>query len=385
VDVGRRVSKVLCINAGSSSLKFAVIEDAVKVLARGAVERIGNAEGHSWIERDARTRQEDDAPCPSPAAALDHALALLEKRDLDRVDVVAHRVVHGGPDHVAPVRVDDALLSSLRKVVALAPLHMPPALAGIDAMKLRHPALPQVVCFDTAFHAAMPEVARRLPLPSRFAEVRRYGFHGLSYEYVMSVLGEAVAPRIVIAHLGSGASLVAVRDGKAIDTTMGFTPTGGVVMGTRTGDIDPGVLVYLAREHGLSTDALEQLVERESGLLAIGGTSDMTELLGREDHQAKLAVQMFGYAVRKSIGALTAALGGIDLLIFTGGIGEHAAAIRAEACRDLDAFGIILDPAKNDHPHDVVSADGSRCLIRVIATDEDMMLARHALRVMRST
>jgi acetate kinase len=262
---------------------------------------------------------------------------------------------------------------------------MPACIAGIEAIAARHPGMPQVVCFDTAFHATLPEVARRLPLPDRFNAVRRYGFHGLSYEYVMSTLGVEPPPRIVIAHLGNGASLVAVKDGRAIDTTMGLTPTGGILMGTRSGDLDPGVLVYLARSNGLGPDALEHLVDRESGLLAVGGTSDMKTLLerSRSDPRARLAVQMFGYAVRKAIGAFAAALGGIDLLAFTGGIGERAAPIRAEACRGLEPFGIEVDAERNARDEEVISGASSRSVVRVVTANEDLVIARHARRLVR--
>jgi acetate kinase len=231
----------------------------------------------------------------------------------------------------------------------------------------------------------MPEVARRLPLPDRFKEIRRYGFHGLSYEYVMSALGPAAPSRIVIAHLGNGASLVAVKDGRSIDTTMGLTPAGGILMGTRPGDLDPGVLIYLAREKGLGPDALEQLVDRESGLVAIGGTSDMKTLLERSpsDPRAQLAVEMFGYSVRKAIGAFAAALGGLDLLVFTGGIGEHAAPVRAEACRGLEPFGIEVDAKRNAAHAAIISAASSRAVVRVVTTDEDAVIARHARRLVR--
>ena len=358
--------RVLCINSGSSTLKFAVVAIGgghERKLTDGAIEDIGG----------------------DHTAALESVLERLGGGGARDVTIAGHRVVHGGPAHVAPAFVDDALLASLRAIVALAPLHMPAAIAGIEAVRKKFPELPQVVCFDTAFHASMPEVARRLPIPDRFAEagVRRYGFHGLSYEYVMSVLGDARPDKIVIAHLGNGASLVAVSEGRAIDTTMGLTPTGGILMGTRSGDVDPGVLIHLARQGGFSVDALERLVNQESGLLALGGTSDMQTLQRRAstDPRAQRAIAAFGYSVRKATGALIAALGGIDLLVFTGGIGEHVPEVRAEACRGLEAFGLALDPARNAHGDEVVSSAASRCLVRVIATNEDVVIARHAHRL----
>jgi acetate kinase len=395
VDVGEHVTAVgadsetvvLTLNSGSSSLKFALfgIDDgSERRLAEGAVEQIGQGQARTWFRRGA-DRTERDARCENHGAALDLAFELLAKEGLKPASVAAHRVVHGGPEHVAPALVDAALLEDLHRTVLLAPLHLPACIAGIEAIATRHPGLPQVACFDTAFHAALPEVARRLPLPDRFRDVRRYGFHGLSYEYVMSTLGADVPPRIVIAHLGNGASLVAVKNGRAIDTTMGLTPSGGIPMGTRTGDLDPGVLVYLARTHGLDSDALERLVDRESGLLAVGGTADMKTLLDRSgtDPRARLAVEMFAYAVRKAIGAFAAALGGIDLLVFTGGIGERAAAIRAEACRGLEPLGIELDADRNARDEEIISGAASRSLVRVVTTDEDLVIARHARRLLR--
>ncbi len=317
----------LCINAGSSSLKVALFAPGPRPLARVAIERV-----HDHV------------------AALDAALGQLGG---EPPALVAHRIVHGGAAHTAPCWVDDALVASLTRLVPLAPLHQPAALAGIAAVTARLPGARQVACFDTAFHAQLPAVARTLPIA---ADVRRYGFHGLSYEYVLSVLAP-VPPRLVIAHLGSGASLVAVAHGRSIDTTMGMTPDGGIPMGTRTGDLDPGVLLYLARERGLGTDAIERLVEREGGLVAIAGTADMKELLARDDAAARLAVELFAYAVKKAIGAYAAALGGLDLIVFTGGIGEHAARVRELATAGLGFLG----------------AD-----VRVIPTDEDLVMARHA-------
>jgi acetate kinase len=260
---------------------------------------------------------------------------------------------------------------------------MPPAIAAIEAVSAKLPGVAQVACFDTAFHATLPEIARRLPIPDRFPEVRRYGFHGLSYEYIVSTLGPRVPPRLIVAHLGNGASLAAIQGGRSIDTTMGFTPSGGIPMGTRAGDLDPGALVYLARKYGMDAGALEHLVDKESGLLAMGGASDMKELLDRRetDPRARFAVDAFSHAVRKVIGAYAAALAGVDLLVFTGGIGEHAAAVRGEACRGLECLGIVLDAKKNEGHEDTISAEASRCAVRVIPTDEDRVIARHVRRI----
>jgi acetate kinase len=361
---------VLCLNAGSSSLKLAMFEmgEGGEVqLSKDAVERIG-------LEGAPRDHGE----------AL--ALALGRMGDLEsRIDVVGHRVVHGGRDHVAPVRVDADLVASLRALVPLAPLHLPAAIAGIDAVTARNASVVQVACFDTAFHSTLSEVAWHLPLPARFAdhEVRRYGFHGLSYEYVLSTLAPPFPERIVIAHLGNGASLAAIHNGRSVDTTMGLTPTGGIPMGTRTGDLDPGVLLYLLQNKGIAPAELEQLVDRQSGLLGIGGDPDMQTLLQRRsaDPRAALAVTIFGYSVRKAIGAMTAALGGLDLLVFTGGIGEHAAEVRAESCKGLEVLGVALDPERNARGERVIGSETSRVCVRIVCTDEDLVIARHARRI----
>jgi acetate kinase len=378
---------VLCINGGSSSLKFALhaMEEDARAIVTGAVEGVGDGCGRAWISGERPTERR--GLCLDHASALEVAFSLLRDAGAPPPTLVGHRVVHGGSEHTAPRRVDAALLGALRSLVPLAPLHMPSAIACIEGVTRRAPELPQVACFDTAFHASMPELARRLPLPDDLHRegVRRYGFHGLSFEHVMATLGPAAPPRVVIAHLGSGSSLVAVKDGLSIETTMGFTPAGGILMGTRPGDLDPGVLLYLLREKKLSIAALERLVEHESGLSSIGGTSDMKALLERAplDPRAELAVSMFGYAVRKAIGGLTAALGGIDVLVFTGGIGEHAPRVRADACAGLASFGVRLDAERNARGSEVISEDKSPCVVRVIPADEGLVIARHTRRVVR--
>ena len=357
---------VLCVNTGSSSVKCAVYEaasDGEREVARAAVEGIG-AEG--------------------PA---DHAAALTLAFDqlgdaAAEVGAAGHRVVHGGPEHLEPTRVDSALLDALRGAIPFAPLHLPASIAAIEAVAAREPALAQVACFDTAFHRTIPERAWRLPLPRELADagVRRYGFHGLSYEYVVHALGADTLGRAVIAHLGNGASLAAIADGRSVDTTMGLTPTGGIPMGTRSGDLDPGVLLWLARERGLDTDALEQLVDRDAGLRGLSGTTgDMQDLLEARstDPGAAIAVDVFCYRVRLQIGAYAAALGGLDTLVFTGGIGERGAAVRAEVCDGLEHLGIGVDAGRNERDDDVISADGAGCTVRLVRTDEDRMVARH--------
>lgn len=378
-------STVVCLNTGSSSIKLALFAnrpDGEERLGEAAVEGIGQPSGRAWLR--AGNGRRDLPPCPDFASALELALEMVEQLCGGKPSLVGHRVVHGGARHVRPTLVDEALLGELERTATFAPLHVPAALRGMRSAAARWPGVTQVACFDTAFHAHLPEVAWRLPLPSSLLgeEVRRYGFHGLSYEHVMSVIGAPPPARIVIAHLGSGASLVAVKDGRAIDTTMGFTPTGGVMMGTRTGDLDPGVLIYLARQRGLTIDDLERICERESGLLAVGGTADMAALLAQAEpgSRAAFAVSLFAYGVRKAIGALAAALGGLDLLVFTGGIGEHAAEVRAEACQGLQPFGVELDAAANAAGGPVISTPSSRALVRIIPADEERMIAHHVLK-----
>jgi acetate kinase len=364
---------ILSLNVGSSSLKFALFRFSASAegemrIAVGVIERIGA-----------------DERFPNHEAAIAAACATLQRQRLPEPDAVGHRLVHGGPRHARPERVSAALLRSLREMVPFAPLHLPTELEAIEAVAARFPHLPQVVCFDTAFHSRLPECSRRLPLPRALYDrgVRRYGFHGLSYEYVVTKLGAAAIGRAVIAHLGNGASMAAVRSGEPIDTSMGFTPAGGFMMSTRSGDLDPGVLLYLLNA-GEDAHGLERTVNHESGLLGVSGTiSDIKALLELRatDARAAMAIEMFTYQVRKSIGAFAAALGGIDTLVFTGGIGEHAASVRAECCTGLECLGIGVDPARNAVSAEVISADDGACAVRVVRTDEELMIARHVRRL----
>jgi acetate kinase len=326
------------------------------------------------------------APIASPAEALARALDTLASERLPLPQAVGHRLVHGGDAYTAPVCVDDATLASLWKVASFAPLHMPAELRAIEATRTRFPDLPQVACFDTAFHRGLPEKARRLPLPSAYHEqgIRRYGFHGLSYEYIVETLGSELGRRSILAHLGSGSSMVALVDQKPIDTTMSFTPTGGLMMGTRPGDLDPGVLLHLLQTgHGLAD--LERIIHHDSGLLGVSGsTSDMKTLLERrlQDERAALAIEMFCYRVKMAVGALAASLGGLDTLVFTGGIGQHAAPIRAEICQGLEFLGIELEASHNDAARDVISRVESPCTVRVVATDEERTILRQVGRLL---
>jgi acetate kinase len=382
VDVAELTRGILCVNAGSSSLKFAVHRPAGTVVLRGAVEDIGGQAAHLWLCDASETVVVDETRhVPDHRDATDRALAMLEDGDTGGITAVGHRIVHGGLRFVAPTLVDDTVLGGLRDLVELAPLHLPAQIAAVEEIAARVPALPQVACFDTAFHRRMPELAQRFALPEWAwdAGIRRFGFHGLSYEHVVDVLGPDCG-RVVIAHLGNGASMAAVRDGEPVDTTMAFTPAAGLVMGTRAGDIDPGVIVHLLRDRGMDVDGVDRLVNRESGLLGISGTTaDMRTLLEARsnDPAAARAVAMFCRSARKSIGALTAVLGGIDQLVFTGGIGERAPAVRAEICGGLSYLGIAIDSDRNDASQPLISARGTSCAVRIVPADEDRVIARH--------
>ncbi len=382
--------RVLCLNSGSSSLKFALFDmgDSEAQLAWGAVECIGAAPARIWTRTaDSRDSVRAEADIPDARRALEAAFRALGIPGRSLPAAVGHRIVHGGPDHDAPEWIDAPLVATLRRLIPMAPLHLPPVLDCIEAVATQFPGLPQVACFDTAFHRRMPELAQRLPLPRPLwdAGIRRYGFHGLSYEYVVEQLGAAGLGRLIIAHLGNGASMVAVRDGRPLDTTMGFTPAGGFMMGTRSGDLDPGVLLYLQSAMGYDIEALDHLVNHESGLRGVsGGSSDMKTLLAQRgtDPGAALAVELFCHHLRKNIGALAAVLGGVDTLVFTGGIGERAAAVREEACRGLAHLGIRIDVERNAQNESVISDATGTCTVRVVATDEDLMIARHTRRLL---
>jgi acetate kinase len=384
---------ILAINSGSSSLKFALYRVSARsetLLVRGAVEGIGLSRGRLWLE-DASGKIVSDARCrlETHREAIRRFLAELERSEHPPFDAVGHRLVNGGPNHWRPQRITPKLIRTLHATIPLAPLHLPTELKIISAMTAKRPGTPQVACFDTAFHRRMPELAQRLPLPRAFWNegLRRYGFHGLSYEYIVGKLGPAAKmQRVIIAHLGSGASLAAVHGDHSIETTMGFTPTSGVIMGTRSGDLEPGVPLYLIRERRYDAARLERLVDCESGLLGISGTtSDMKTLLRtrRRDPRAREAVAMFCYSVRKQIGALSAVLGGLDMLVFTGGIGERAAAVRAEICRGLAHLGVRVAGDRNRAHAEWISAPRSACSVRVLATNEELMIARHTRAALR--
>jgi acetate kinase len=385
---------ILVLNAGSSSIKFELFDigsDDPSARFAGQIEGIGTA----------RTR----------LSAKEHGGAVLADRQVEAADlitaqevvgdwimehlgapplVVGHRVVHGGPDFAAPVLIDDEVLARLERLVPLAPLHQPNNLAPIRSIRTRRPELPQVACFDTAFHRGHPEVADRFAIPEALhAEgVRRYGFHGLSYEYIASRLPE-VAPeiakgRVVVAHLGSGVSACAMVDGRSVDSTMGFTALDGLPMGTRPGQLDPGVVLYLAAQKGMEPKAIERLLYHDCGLKGLSGVSnDVRDLLASDDPRAELALDYFTYRIAGAFGALAAAMRGLDGIVLTAGVGEHATPVRAEICRRCAWLGVELDPARNEAHGPRITTDTSRIPVYVIPTDEEHMIARHTLAVLR--
>ncbi len=386
---------ILVLNAGSSSLKFSAFpaEESAEPLLRGQIE--GLFTEPRFKARDAAGEVVGEQGLP-PGSRLGHAGAIeflfgwgRGKLGGRRIVAAGHRVVHGGWKFTRPVLVDPGVLSSLEAFVPLAPLHQPHNLGAIRAVAAIAPSLPQVACFDTAFHRTQPSVAQAFALPRQYAEegVIRYGFHGISYEYVASALPDvdarAAAGRTVVAHLGSGASLCAMKAGQSVAATMGFSAADGVPMGTRCGSLDPGVLLYLMDKHGMDARALEKLIYQQSGLLGVSGiSSDMRVLLGGHDPHAAEALDLFVYRVGRELGSLAAALGGLDALVFTGGIGENAAAIRARVCRDAAWLGLEIDEAANEAGGPRISREGSGVAAWVVPTNEELMIARHTRRLL---
>ena len=387
---------IVVLNAGSSSIKFSLFVirgSELELDVHGQIEGIYTAprflaEGHdgktitntTW---NGGTKLDHDA-------ALDYLVKFLRSElGDDRLVGVGHRVVHGGLDYAQPVVVDSGVAAALEKLVPLAPLHQPHNLAPIRRLLNRAPEIPQVACFDTSFHRTNPDIAQRFALPEKLhkAGVRRYGFHGLSYEYISSVLAEfdtkAAYGRTIVLHLGSGASMCAIDAGLSIATTMGFSAVEGLVMGTRPGSLDPGVIPYLMDNCGFDARAIEKLLYDESGLLGVSGfSSDMRALLASDDPRAKLAIELFCYRVQRELGSLTAALGGLDAIAFTGGIGENSSEIRERVCRNSTWLGIELDAAANAVGAPRISTPGSRVSAWRIPTNEELMIARHTLRLL---
>jgi acetate kinase len=387
-----RPLRILTINSGSSSIKIALyqMERAETLILTGSIERIGlkgglfclvNGQGDSMVDQQ--------LDLPDHDAAFKALLEWLQGHDAlgQAIDAVGHRLVHGGREYSHPHLVSPELVAALKEFVPLAPAHLPHEIKAIQAVSQCCPDLPQVACFDTAFHRHMPDVAQMYALPRhlRHAGIIRYGFHGLSYEYIIQELHVEAGPeisdgRVIVAHLGNGASMAAVRRGRGIDTTMGFTPTGGLVMGTRSGDLDPGVILYLIQEGGMSPAAVDEMLNEHAGLVGVSGlSSSMKDLLAHEgeDSHAAEAVSLFCYQAKKFLGALVATLGGLDALVFTGGIGENAPAVRWRICDGLEILRIRLDPNRNDVNAPVISRDDSPVSVRVMHTNEALMIARH--------
>ena len=388
--------RILTINGGSSSIKFALFEadGSLQRILQGEIERIGLPEaalrvkGLSSADNFSKTMK-----LPDHAAAVVVLMDWIEKHcERNALVAVGHRVVHGGPKYWKPEQITPKMIKELHGISSFDPEHMPEEIQLIEAFHQRFPNLTQVACFDTAFHHDLPRVAKILALPRHFEAkgIRRYGFHGLSYEFLMGELARVAGPeaargRVILAHLGNGASLAAIKNGKSIDTSMSFTPTAGVPMSTRSGDLDPGLVLYLANTEGFDAKRFNKMVNFESGLLGVSETSsDMQDLLKLEadDVRAAEAVALFCYQVKKWIGAFAAALGGVDTLVFAGGIGEKAAVVRARICDGLQFLGIELEEKRNESNEGVISSDNSPISVRVIPTDEETMIAKTVYRVL---
>ncbi|TCD48677.1 acetate/propionate family kinase [Chlorobium sp. N1] len=391
------MKNILVFNAGSSSIKFALYSslELSRPVYAGELTRIGTKGGTFGFRRAGASPEAGPADAANHEEAFRRIFSRIRSLEGPGPDVIAHRIVHGGPRYGEPTLLTPEVTADIRRLVPYAPEHLPPALKGVELAAGFMEKARQVACFDTAFHRTMPEVARTyaLPLPVRERGVERYGFHGLSYQYLLRELrrmgvGAAVSGRVVLAHLGHGASMAAVRDGRSIETSMGFSPAGGLVMSTRTGDLDPGVVLYLLEEAGMSPPEVKDMVNRRSGLLALSGRSDdMRDLLSAEasDPAARLAVELFCYQARKQLGSLFAVLGGLDLLVFTGGIGEHSPEVRRRICRGLGCMGLRLDEERNSGNAAVISLDSpGRAMVRVMQTDEEQLIAREALKLVES-
>ncbi len=390
------VSSILTVNGGSSSIKFALFESGatLKRIFGGTIEGIGQPKGR-FIVKGADHSENFSRPLVSSdhQAAVGALMDWLQPRiDHGGLSAIGHRVVHGGPKYWLPTRITPKLVNELRRLIPFDPEHLPEEILLTEAFHRRFPKLPQIACFDTAFHHELPRVAQLLPIPRRYEAqgVRRYGFHGLSYAYLLRelerVAGKHVAKgRVILAHLGNGASLAAVRDGHCIDTSMALTPAAGLVMGTRSGDVDPGLVSFLARSEHMTPAQFDHMMNHKSGLLGVSATSsDMRELLAKEksDLRAAEAVALFCYQAKKWIGAYAAALGGLDTLVFAGGIGENAPQVRTRICAGLGFLGLTLDARRNAKNAPLISARTARVTVRVIRTDEEQMIARSVGRVL---
>ncbi|MGH7849420.1 MAG: acetate/propionate family kinase [Thermodesulfobacteriota bacterium] len=389
---------ILVINSGSSSLKFSVFvsDGTLKPFLRGQIEAIFTNPhfiAHDGSGNVLAEKSWEEGTTLGHDGAIEFLFQFGGSGVMAGHTLVSagHRVVHGGTAYTEPLLVDDGVIESLENIVPLAPLHQPYNIAAIRAVRKRAPGFPQVACFDTSFHHTQPNLERTYAIPRKYTEegVKRYGFHGLSYEYITSVLpaydGTLASGRVVIAHLGNGASMCAVKDGRSVATTMGFTAVCGLPMGTRSGTIDPGILIYMMDRYGMDARGVEDLIYNRSGLLGVSGiSSDMRTLLASPDPRAKEAVELFIYRIGRELGSLAAALGGIDGVVFTGGIGENAALIREKVCIDAGWLGVDLDKDANDRGKPRISNEGSRVSAWVIPTNEELIIASHTRRLIES-
>jgi acetate kinase len=391
---------VLVLNSGSSSIKFSVYEigdSEPSKLHDGAVDGIGTDQGKFWIKDAKGKKLVDETPSlPTRAVAFKLVADALHSKDFPAPGAIGHRMVSGGPTVQTNQRITPALIEEMERYKAFAPLHTPIAIYIMREAIKQFPGIPNFVCLDTWFHRHMPEVVTRLPIPEEYAAmgVRRYGAHGLSYESIVYQLKPAVPQRLIVAHLGNGASIAAIQNEQGLNTSMGLTPLGGIISGSRTGDIDPGVLLFIlrkiaetAKDTSEAADLLEAVVSKKSGLLGVSQlSSDMRDLRAAIAHgnvKAQLAVEMFTWTIAKWIGGYVAELGGLDMLVFTGGIGENDSATRAEVCAGLGALGITLDAVRNNtHGSTVISAEDSAVIVRVIPPAEDLMIVNHVVRLL---
>jgi acetate kinase len=391
--VAAQSGALLVINSGSSSVKFALFaaHQELSRLNSGALEQIGLAHSRFYVEDSAgKILFAQEPALANHRAALELLIKAVKQQLAGRpLCAVGHRVVHGGADCDCPLPVTRELETRLQRLIPLAPLHLPHNLAGMAAVRELQPDLPQIACFDTAFHHSLPRLAKLTTLPREFqdAGILRYGFHGLSYEYVVDALRndgvDVEHERIVVAHLGNGASMCALRNGRSVETTMGFSTLAGLMMGTRSGDVDPGAVLHLLTAKGMSADEVQKLLYERSGLHGVSGiSSDMRELLSRrDDPAAREAIDLFCYRARQHLGALTTALGGLDRFVFTGGIGANAPEIRSRICEGLSYLGITLDSKANGARAKTISAPGAALTVQALLSDEEYMIARHVLRV----
>ncbi|NTW82735.1 MAG: acetate/propionate family kinase [Chlorobiaceae bacterium] len=385
--------KILALNTGSSSIKFSLYEIGAeeKLLLTGSHDRIGRDGGRFAVRNGSGgVLADESASHEDHENACEHVFSWLLSQKAEKPDAVGHRIVHGGPAYSAPVILSPEILLSLGELSLYAPEHLPPALGAVRHVWEVLPGTPQVACFDTSFHSVMPSFARFYPLPEevRTQGVLRYGFHGLSYEYLMSELErqagrEAAMGKVILAHLGHGASMAAVKEGKSIDTSMGFSPAGGLVMSTRTGDLDPGVILFLLLRDRMSPGEIKEMVNLRSGLLGISGISDDMQVLlakASENLKAREAVEMFCYRAKQCVGSYAAAMGGIDTIVFSGGIGANSPEIRARICEGLDFLGITIDPGRNRVSAPMISEGGAGVTVRVMETNEEIVIVRHTLK-----